>query len=103
MRISCLRRGCTRLCVRALQGMTKYVKGGEKTLMEALLTKGPMTGAPETTPPLDVAPAACLHEQRACRCALRWFFPHPLLMVTVDCPWSLRAALVLPVDQAGQS
>ncbi len=26
------------------QGITKYVKGGERGLMEALLTKGPMTG-----------------------------------------------------------
>jgi hypothetical protein len=28
-----------------IQGVTKYVKGGEKGLMEALLTKGPMTGS----------------------------------------------------------
>lgn len=29
----------------AMQGKTMYVKGGETGLMEALVTKGPMTGA----------------------------------------------------------
>ncbi len=88
--------------MRALQGMTKYVKGGETGLMEALLTKGPMTGAPANIPPLEFAPAACFHSNVLAG-ALRCFVAHPLLIVTVDCPWSLRAAVVLPVDQAGQS
>jgi hypothetical protein len=49
------------MCVANLQGVTKYVKGGEKGLMEALLTKGPMTG--ENV--LQVAHAA---QQLRCLC-----------------------------------
>lgn len=40
---------CSGWHVKNVQGVTKYVKGGEKGLMDALLTKGPMTGAADTS------------------------------------------------------